>query len=142
MDMRLRLSIIKYALIALALGGTAAEAVPFGLTTREEVQMAADTSVGRIEGQVTIRPVRSVERRGVSNQQPHQASIAVLDTARREVARVQSDAQGHFELRLPPGSYVLKPESPGLYPRASEQRVVVRPNATAKVEIVYDSGMR
>ena len=62
--------------------------------------------------------------------------------ARREVARVQSDAEGRFELRLPPGSYVLKPESPGLYPRASEQRVVVRSNATARVEIVYDSGMR
>ena len=141
-DMCRRVCLIKYALIALALGGPAAEAVPFGLTTREEVQMAADASAGRIEGQVTIRPVRSVERRGVSNQQPYQASIAVLDMARREVARVQSDAEGRFELRLPPGSYVLKPESPGLYPRASEQRVVVRSNATARVEIVYDSGMR
>jgi hypothetical protein len=43
---------------------------------------------------------------------------------------------------LPPGAYVLRPESPGLYPRASQQRVVVPRNALARVDIVYDSGMR
>lgn len=104
--------------------------------------MVADATASGIEGRVIIRPVRPVERRGVTNQRPYQAKITVLDAAGREVAAVESDAEGRFRLSLPPGAYVLRPESPGAYPRAAEQRVVVRRNATTQVEIVYDSGMR
>ena len=104
--------------------------------------MAADTSTSGIEGRVTIRPVRSVERRGVSNEQPYQARITVLDSHGREVTTVDTDPDGRYRVMLPPGAYVLRPESPGLYPRASQQRVVVPRNALARIDIVYDSGMR
>lgn len=104
--------------------------------------MVADVTASGIEGRVIIRPARPVERRGVTNQRPYQAKITLLDPAGREVAAVESDAEGRFRLPLPPGSYVLRPESPGPYPRAAEQRVVVRRNAMTQVEIVYDSGMR
>jgi hypothetical protein len=83
-----------------------------------------------------------VERKGVPNQRPYQARITVLDPAGREVAVVDSDAEGKFRMALPPGTYVLRPESSGLYPRASEQRVEVSQNRVTRVEIVYDSGMR
>jgi len=95
-----------------------------------------------IEGQVVIQPLRPVARRGVANRGPYQAKISVLDSKRREVATVESDAEGRFRLALPPGSYLLRPQSSGKYPRASEQRVVVRPDKLTRVEIVYDSGMR
>jgi carboxypeptidase family protein len=104
--------------------------------------MVADATASGIQGRVIIRPVRSVERRGVTNQRPYQAKITVLDRAGREVAAVESDAEGRFQLPLPAGAYVLRPESPGAYPRAAEQRVLVRPNDMTQVEIVYDSGMR
>jgi len=104
--------------------------------------MAAGAPASGIEGRVVIRPVRPVTGRGVVDQAPYQARISVLDSARREVAAVESDAAGHFRLALPPGSYVLRPQSPARYPRASEQRVVVRPHKLTRVEIVYDSGMR
>jgi carboxypeptidase family protein len=107
-----------------------------------EIQMVADGSVSGIEGRVTIRPVRPVERRGASNEGAYQAKIRVLDASGREVAMVESDATGRFRVPLPPGSYVLRPESPGRYPRASEQHVVVRPGDMTDVTIVYDSGMR
>jgi hypothetical protein len=36
----------------------------------------------------------------------------------------------------------LRPQSPGPYPRASEQTVVVSPKTFAQVRVVYDSGIR
>ncbi len=110
--------------------------------TARSLQMVADKPASGIEGTVIIRPVRSVERRGVVNQRPFQAKITVLDGAGREVASVQSDAEGQFQLALAPGSYLLRPESPGAYPRAAQQRVVVRRDEMTQVKIVYDSGMR
>src|SRR2546421_11375889 len=91
-----------------------------------------------IEGQVTIRPVRPVERKGVPNARPYQARITVLDPAGREVAAIDSDAEGKSRITLPPGTYVLRPEASGLYPRASEQRVEVGRNRATRVDIAYD----
>jgi carboxypeptidase family protein len=107
-----------------------------------EIQMVADVPASGIEGQVTIRPVRPVERQGTPNARPYQAKITVLDASGREISVVESDAEGRFRVPLPPGTYVLRPESPGRYPRASEQRVVVRDHALTHVSIVYDSGIR
>ena len=105
-------------------------------------RMVSESEASGVEGQVSIRPVRPVERKGVPNQRPYQARITVLDPAGHEVAVVDSDAEGKFRLALPPGTYVLRPESSGLYPRASEQRVEVGRNRVTRVEIIYDSGMR
>lgn len=105
-------------------------------------RIMAQSAASGIEGQVYIRPVRSVERKGLPNQQPYQAQITVLDLAGRKVAVVDSDAKGKFLITLAPGTYVLRPESPALYPRASEQRVTVGPSSISQVEIIYDSGKR
>jgi hypothetical protein len=104
--------------------------------------MVAGPEGSGIEGHVSTRPVRSVERKGVPNERPYQARITVLDQSGREVAVVDSDAEGRFRIALPPGMYVLRPESPALYPRASERRVEVRPRVMSQIDIVYDSGMR
>lgn len=106
------------------------------------IHMVADAPTSGIEGRVTMRNVRSVERRGATNTEPYQATIAVVDSAGHEVASVVADSEGRFRLQLPPGTYVLRPKSPGMYPRASEQTVQVRHDATTQVEIVYDSGRR
>jgi hypothetical protein len=119
-----------------------AESSAIALRAETGLHMAADAPASMIEGRVTIRPVRSVERRGVANSEPYQATITVVDSAGREVATVQSDTEGRFRLAVPPGKYVLRPQSPGVYPRASEQRVQVRRNAVTLVEIAYDSGRR
>jgi hypothetical protein len=104
--------------------------------------MIADARTSVIEGRVSIRPVRSVERRGVANSAPFQAAIAVIDIAGKQVATVQSDAEGKFRVELPPGTYVLRPLSPAMYPRANEQRAVVRRDEVTQVDIIYDSGRR
>jgi len=95
-----------------------------------------------IEGHIEIRPVRPLERHGVPNSAPYQATVTVLDDQGRTVTAFTSDAQGDFRVVLPPGTYVLRPESPARYPRASTRSVVVAPRSFSRVDIVYDSGRR
>jgi hypothetical protein len=95
-----------------------------------------------ITGQVSIRPVRPHATIGVPNLAPYQAKLDVLDANGTPVTSVETDASGNFRVSLPPGKYILRPQTPGPYPRASEQTVVVHPKAFAQVRIVYDSGIR
>ena len=107
--------------------------------TRAAPQGAGDAG---IEGRVEIRPVRSVQRAGDANSAPYQATVTVLDGHGNTITTFTSDDQGHFRVVLPPGTYTLRPESPGRYPRASAQSVVVAPRTFTHVDIVYDSGRR
>jgi len=95
-----------------------------------------------ISGQVTIRPVRPRATLGTPDAAPYEATVQVLSSRGQPVATFRSDAAGNFRVSLPPGQYVLRPQSPGLYPRASEQTVIVSPNSFTRVVITYDSGMR
>jgi hypothetical protein len=99
-------------------------------------------SEGGITGQVEIRPVRPHATLGTPNNQPYQARIEVLDASGRAVTTFESDASGGFRVALPPGKYTLRPQSPGRYPRASQQTVVVAPQRFTEVHITYDSGIR
>ncbi len=58
--------------------------------TAEGQRIVAGSETSGIEGQVSIRPVRPVERKGVPNARPYQARITVLDPAGREVAAIDS----------------------------------------------------
>ena len=100
------------------------------------------TQTSGIEGQVSIGPVRPIERKGVANQRPYEARITVLNATGREIASVNSNPEGKFRIALPPGTYVLRPEQPGLYPRASAQQVKVSRDRITQVDITYDSGIR
>jgi hypothetical protein len=134
--------VIAISVVLVAVGVEAADESRDRSGPKDERQIVAASEASGIEGQVSIRPVRPVERKGVPNQRPYQAQITVVDTAGNEVAKVDSNAEGKFRITLPPGTYVLRPESPGLYPRASEQRVKVSQNSVSRVEILYDSGLR
>lgn len=101
-----------------------------------------ESNASGIEGEVSIGPVRSVEKPGMPNRRPYAAHITVLDQGGHEVASVDSDAAGKFQVALPPGTYVLRPESAGLYPRAAEQRVKVGRDRMTRVAVAYDSGRR
>jgi hypothetical protein len=107
------------------------------------MHIAAETAEDSgITGQVGIRPVRPHETLGTPNLSPYQAKIDVVDSAGNSVTTFETDPNGSFRLALRPGKYVLRPQSPGRYPRASEQAVVVSPRSFTQVRIVYDSGIR
>jgi hypothetical protein len=95
-----------------------------------------------IEGQVIIRPVRPHETPGMANFAPYQATVLVLGPSGQLVTTFQSDPGGNFHIALPPGTYVLKLQSRGHYPRASEQTVLVSRTGFTRVRIISDSGIR
>src|SRR5262249_22488750 len=80
-----------------------------------------------IAGKAIIRPIRPHATVGEPNLKPYQAMIDVLDSNGRLVNSFQSGPEGNFRVGLPPGKYTIRLKSPGLYPRASEQTVVVQP---------------
>jgi hypothetical protein len=95
-----------------------------------------------IEGQVIIRPISPVERRGVTNFRPYSATMTVLDESGRPLTQFRSGEDGYFRVTLAPGTYTLRPESPDRYPRAAEQAVTVSEGEFTHVCITYDSGIR
>jgi hypothetical protein len=97
---------------------------------------------GGIEGQVIIRPIVPIERPGIVNYHPYQATVTVLDQNVHFVAEFQSSADGHFRVNLKSGTYVLRPESDRPFPRAPKQIVTVSENEFTQVCITYDSGIR
>jgi hypothetical protein len=57
------------------------------------------------------------------------------------VAKVETDKQGRFEVRLGPGRYVLESESAGL-PLLKPVDIIVRAHEFTDVELAFDSGIR
>ena len=75
----------------------------------------------------------------------HVEPAALADNPLRGKERPTREGAAIFynhRIALPPGTYVLRPESPGFYPRASQRRVEVGSHGVSHVDIVYDSGMR
>lgn len=75
---------------------------------------------------------------------PYQAILTIRDAAGREVARVESSADGTYALSLAPGSYVMTPESPSAsrLPWAKPQPFEVRALLWTTLDIAFDSGIR
>lgn len=95
-----------------------------------------------IEGQVFIGPISPVARIGEPQERPYQANITVLNRTGQIVTQVQTDAEGHFQVTLEPGTYILRPESPRLLPHSKEQTIIVTSKQLTPVRINYDSGLR
>jgi hypothetical protein len=96
-----------------------------------------------IEGQVFIGPMCPVMREGEPcPDQPFQATITILNPNGKEVARVESDAQGHFQVNLEPGTYTLRPEPGEGIAWADEQSITVSTGQYTQVVVSYDSGIR
>jgi len=82
-------------------------------------------------------------RVGHSDEAPFSATFIVL-AAEREVARFRSDKNGHFEVALPAGDYVIVPENstPIPAPQSQAKSVNVPDDSFAEVTLRFDTGMR
>lgn len=74
--------------------------------------------------------------------QPYQATITILDEKGGKVTQFTTDPDGRFQLPLAPGTYVVHPESSGVYPSTGEQTITVPADQYLEVQIVYDTGIR
>lgn len=95
-----------------------------------------------IVGRVIIGPLRGVERPGMTNYRPYQATVSVLNQNGQTITEFKSDVNGRFQVLLEPGVYILHPESSGSLPYAMEQSVTIFRGHFAEVSIPYDSGIR
>jgi hypothetical protein len=105
-----------------------------------------DQSTSGIKGKITLGPTCPVQRIPPDPNcadKPYQATVSVKTTdGTKEIARFTSDEQGNFSVDLPPGVYLLVPESGKIYPRASQQEVTVTAHGFTEITIGFDSGIR
>jgi hypothetical protein len=95
-----------------------------------------------IAGTVTIGPTCPVQRiDSPCPDRPYEATITIWQGGRK-VAEAGSGPDGHFVVELPPGTYRVVGESPGTFPHATEQTVIVGAGGLTQVQIQYDSGIR
>jgi hypothetical protein len=94
-------------------------------------------------GTVVRGPVQPVCQVNVPCDAPFSASFTVQQ-GDQAVATFRSDSQGHFEVRLAPGTYVVVPgpDAPILSPRAQAKEVVVGSNGLTTLLLHFDTGIR
>ena len=94
-------------------------------------------------GTVMRGPVQPVCRVDVPCDAPFSASFTV-EQRDRVVATFLSDSNGHFEVRLAPGSYLVIPSAtaPIISPRAQAKEVIVGSNGPTTVVLHFDTGIR
>lgn len=74
---------------------------------------------------------------------PYAASLVITDSDGNVITRVSSGPDGHFEVLLPPGDYVIQPDNgPDGNPSSIPQPVTVGPDEFEDVEVDYDTGLR
>jgi hypothetical protein len=96
-----------------------------------------------IPGMVWYGPTCPVQRPNETCERPYAAAITIKrQPAGSVAARVRSNANGRFTVRLSAGSYLLEPHSGKPYPRAQSQTVAVHRHQFANVTIRFDSGIR
>ena len=73
---------------------------------------------------------------------PYQATLTIYDNNHRKISQFQTENDGTFQVGLPPGEYVLHPESASVLPSASDQPFTVFLGEITTLVITYDSGIR
>jgi hypothetical protein len=79
--------------------------------------------------------------------QPCEAPFVASFTVQRGTTRVaafSSDPQGHFEVRLAPGAYIVIPglDAPIISPSAQTRQVSVGASGLTMIELHFDTGIR
>ena len=94
-------------------------------------------------GIVVRGPVQPVCQVDVPCDAPFSASFTVQQRD-RVVATFRSDSQGHFDVRLERGMYVVvpSPDAPIISPRTQTKEVVVGANGLTTVLLHFDTGIR
>ena len=119
------------------------------MTTNRESQTASadsETLPTGLKGRAMIAsPCPGPEREDQPcPDQPVSAAFEVFDAEGTVVARFQSDAEGHFNVALKPGSYTIVPApgAPIFNARMQRQSVTVQTDQMTEVTLRFDSGMR
>lgn len=113
----------------------------------EKPDMAVVTTAleSGVEGFVWIGPTCPVVQVGTEcPDRPYETELAVTDIEGNDVANGKSDPDGFFRILLPPGRYILVPETPSRNapPFVNPIPFHVELGLFTQLEVNYDSGMR
>jgi len=96
-----------------------------------------------IRGQALAGPQCPVEIQGSPCPPvPYEGIVVATDIESDAEFRVDTDADGHFELRLEPGTYEVSIVSDSSPPFAKPQTVTVESGAFAEITVSVDTGIR
>jgi hypothetical protein len=117
-------------------------AFALGLTSCGDLAVTITTDTGLV-GIVVRGPVQPVCQPQVSCDAPFGATFTVQQGS-RVITSFRSDAQGHFEVHLPPGTYLIipGPDAPIISPSGQAKQVVVGPEGLTQVQLQFDTGIR
>ncbi len=112
------------------------------ITGCDYVALTITTDTGLI-GIVVRGPVQPVCQPEIPCDAPFGASFTVEQNG-RVVAAFRSDAQGHFQVHLAPGTYLVVPgpDAPIISPSGQAKSVVVGPDGLTSVRLEFDTGIR
>jgi hypothetical protein len=129
------------------------QSAPFKLVSTEEAGSSTNTpspdslpaQENGVKGQALIGPtcpVMTVE--SPCPDQPYQANLVIWTLDGQEVTRFKTDAEGKFQVNLPPGDYILHPEVPAgkMIPSAADVPFTVNPGEFTELIVSFDSGIR
>jgi len=117
-------------------------AFALGIAGCDYVAITITTDTGLI-GIVVRGPVQPVCQAQTPCDAPFGAGFTVEQND-RVVATFRSDAQGHFQVHLAPGSYLVVPgpDAPIISPGAQAKPVVVGADGLTSVRLEFDTGIR
>ena len=103
---------------------------------------SAPSSTG-LTGTVLRGPTQPVCTVNQPCEAPFSSAFTVLKIG-TIVAGFRSDAQGHYEIRLPPGGYTIVPDSdaPILRPTSQAKDVTVGSSGMTTLDMHFDTGIR
>jgi len=95
-----------------------------------------------VKGTVDAGPIRPIVFADEPNTRPvAQAAVEAVQDG-NVVAATMTDDVGRFELRVAPGTYLIRATATGLYSKEPGKTVTVSPGETLTVRFVIDTGIR
>jgi hypothetical protein len=103
---------------------------------------SAPSSTG-LSGTVLRGPTQPVCAANQSCEAPFSSGFTVLKIG-TIVASFRSDAQGHYEIRVPAGGYTIVPDAdaPIMAPRSQSKDVTVGSSGMTVLDLHFDTGIR
>jgi hypothetical protein len=110
-----------------------------------KVNDAQEPIVSGVKGRSLIGPMCPVVQEGTPcPDQPYPTTFIVFTTGGSEALRFQTDAEGKFQVSLPPGEYILHPDRPegSPLPFAPDVPFTVIEGQFTNIIVTFDSGIR
>lgn len=110
---------------------------------------AGERQTGTLEGHVSIGPLVPVVRQGEAEPTPRpevyagRQIVVFSSDGRREIARVDIDGQGNYQVKLPAGQYLVDINHAGIDSAAGmPAEVEIFPGQTTRLDVDIDTGIR